>query len=242
MNGRTTPLHPREPARLVLGAEVGPGDARVQYVRRHAGAFEATRELVGEHDVRQLRLVVRPLPRVVARALQVVEVDPSHRLGAGRHRDHPRGRTGLQSFQEQVGQQEGGQVVDGEGVFQAVHGDVPVGPEPADVVDQHVEAGVCLEHLRGEPAHLRLGGHVGDEHVHRVIARCRADVGCGGLGAGGVAPDDADSGAHSREPDGGGLADPAGAAGDQHGPAGHRTAGLVHRLSPYVSALVSARP
>ena len=48
-------------------------------------------------------------------------------------------------------------MVDGKGAFQAVGGDMATGPEPADIVDQDVQPWVCIEHLSGEAAHLRLG-------------------------------------------------------------------------------------
>ena len=89
-------------------------------------------------------------------ALQVLEVDRAHRLGAGRHRDDPRRSARLQSIQQQIREQERGQVVDGKGVLQAVGGDVARRPEAPDVVDQHVEARIRVEHLRGESAYLGL--------------------------------------------------------------------------------------
>ncbi len=47
-------------------------------------------------------------------------------------------------------------MVEGEGALEAVGGDVAGGPEAADVVDQHVEARVRVEHLCREAAHLDL--------------------------------------------------------------------------------------
>ena len=101
-----------------------------------------------------------------------------------------------------------------EGVLEAVDGGVPGGPEPADVVDQHVQPWVRREHLVREPAHLVLGGHVGDEDVDRVRRMPREPL-RGGLGPGGVPADDADPGAERGETGGGGQPDPTGAAGDQ---------------------------
>ena len=104
----------------------------------------------------------------------------------------------LEPIQQQVGQQERGEVVDGEGVLQAVGGDVPGGPEPAHVVDQHVQARVRGEDLTGQTAHLGLDGQVGYEHIDGRVARRCADVASGGLGPGAVAANDADSGAQGR--------------------------------------------
>jgi hypothetical protein len=58
-------------------------------------------------------------------------------------------------------------VVEREGVFQAVGGDMPVGPEPAHVVDQYVQPWIGVEYLAGQPADIDLGGQVGGEHVDR---------------------------------------------------------------------------
>ncbi len=63
-------------------------------------------------------------------------------MGAGRHRDDARWCAALQPIQKQLGQQEGGEVVERERALQAVGGDVAVRPEPADVVDQHVQTRV----------------------------------------------------------------------------------------------------
>ena len=170
-------------AGLVFGAEAGVHHARVQHGRGDAGAVQAAGQLVGEHDVGQLRGVVGMLPRIRGRALQVVEVDAAGGVRAGGDGDDPRRRAGLQAVQQQVGEQERGEMVEGEGVFQAVGGDVPVRPEAAHVVDQHIQPRIGVEYLAGQAADLGLGGHVGDVHVHRRVARRGADVGRCGLGA-----------------------------------------------------------
>ena len=118
-------------------------------------------------------------------------------------------------------------MVEREGVLQAVGGEVPVSPEPADVVDQHVQARVGVQHLSGQTAHPGLGGHVGGKGVHGWVARRGADGCRGRLGAGLIAAGDADPGAQRGEPDGGGPADTAGASGDQNGLPGHQR-GVSH--------------
>ena len=68
-------------------------------------------------------------------------------------------------------------MVEGEGVLQPVGRDMAVRPEAADVVEQDVQARVRGQHLAGQPPHLGLRGHVGDEDVDRAAARLAGDLG-----------------------------------------------------------------
>ena len=95
-------------------------------------------------------------------------------------------------------------------------------PEPADVVDQHVQPRVGVEDLGGQAAHLRLRGEVGAERVHGGVACRGPDLDRGRLRARGVAAGDRHPRPERGQPDRGGLADAAGGAGDQDRPAGHR--------------------
>ena len=63
-------------------------------------------------------------------------------------------------------------MVDGEGALEPFSGDVPSVPEAPDVVDQHIEGRVSLQHLCRQPPHFRLGGQVGHERVHLPSAGC----------------------------------------------------------------------
>jgi hypothetical protein len=56
-------------------------------------------------------------------------------------------------------------VVQGEGPFEPVSGDVAGGPVPPGVVDQYLDPRKLVEHLGGQASHLGLGGQVGDEHA-----------------------------------------------------------------------------
>ena len=80
------------------------------------------------------------------------------------------GALSLSRSRSRFGEQERRQVVDREGVFQAVGGHVPVRPEPADVVDQHIQPRVRVEHGRGQSADLGLRRQVGGERVHRRVS------------------------------------------------------------------------
>ncbi len=62
-------------------------------------------------------------------------------------------------------------------MLQPVGGHVVVGPEPADVVEQHIQPRVRGENLAGQPPDLGLQRHVGDEDVHRGVARLAGDRG-----------------------------------------------------------------
>jgi hypothetical protein len=148
-------------------------------------------------------------------------------VGAGRDGDDPGGCAGGEAVQQQAGQQERCEVVEREGALQAIGGEVPVSPEPADVIDQHIQPRIGASHLGGQMAHPGLGGHVRGKGIHRRAARCGADAGRGRLGAGLIAAGDADPGAQGGEPDGGGLADATGASGDQNELPGHQ-GGVSH--------------
>jgi len=117
--------------------------------------------------------------------------------------------------------------VEREGVLQAIGGDVPVSPEPADVVDQHVQPRVGVQYLSGQAAHPGLNRHVRGKGIHRWATRRGADACRGRLGAGRIPAGDADPGAQRGEPGGGGPADAAGTSGDQNGLPGHER-GVSH--------------
>jgi hypothetical protein len=112
-------------------------------------------------------------------------------------------------------------------VLQVIGRDVPVSPEPADVVDQHVQPRVGVQYLSGQTAHPGLNRHVRGKGIHRWATRRGADACSGRLGAGRITAGDADPGAQRGEPDGGGLAYAAGTSGDQNGLPGHER-GVSH--------------
>jgi hypothetical protein len=60
----------------------------------------------------------------------------------------------LHPFEEQVGEQERGEVVEREGALVAVLGDVAGVPEAPDIVDQHIDLGQALQDLLGQAAQL----------------------------------------------------------------------------------------
>jgi hypothetical protein len=76
----------------------------------------------GEQDVRQLAVGIRTPAVPVALLAGVIEVEAGSGVRVGGDRDHPRGCGPGQFRQQQVGQQERRQMIDGEDVLEAVLG------------------------------------------------------------------------------------------------------------------------
>ena len=112
--------------------------------------------------------------------MEVVEVDRAERLRARGDGDDPGSLLRTHPVDEEAREQERREVVERERQLEAVRGDVAVRPEPAHVVDQHVDSGVALLQFGGQSAHLRLRRQVGLEDVDRVIARPAAELVGGG--------------------------------------------------------------
>jgi hypothetical protein len=180
-------------------------------------------QLVGEQDVGELGLVVGLGAGVVPFTLEVSEVDAPLSMRVGRNRDHSGRRAVPQPVEEQVSEEERRKVVNGEGAFEAVGGDMPGVPVPAHVVDQHIDSGKALKYLVGQPPHLSLDGQVSDQDVYRPAAR-DTDLSSRALGPLAVSADDREMCTHGGQTQGSGLADATAATGDQHRLARHRPA------------------
>jgi hypothetical protein len=139
----------------------------------------------------------------------------------------------FQPVEEQVGEQERREMVDREGAFEPVRGDVPGVPVPADIVDQHIDPGEALQHLPSQPPHLRLGRQIRDEHVHLPAAGC-PDLASRGVDAAGIPASDRQVRTHHGQAQRGRPTDAGAATSHQHRPAGHRPAADL--LHAYVSA------
>ena len=63
-------------------------------------------------------------------------------------------------------------MVEGEGAFKPVCGDVPGVEVPTDVVDQYMDPRKALQYLLSQPSYFRLGGQVRDEEVHAPATGC----------------------------------------------------------------------
>jgi len=132
------------------------------------------------------------------------------------------GALAIEPLQQEARQQERRELVDRKCVLKAIGGHVAMCPESADVVEQHVQPGIGRQNLVGQPPDLGLRRHVGDEDVHRRIARRSGNLRGGSLGPRPVAARDAHPGTDRGQADGCRPADPARGAGDQHGLARHR--------------------
>ena len=193
----------------------------MQRIGGDRGVFEPPSQFVAEHDVGKLGLAVRPCSGVGLLALEVAEVDAPGGMRVGGDRNHP-GRRALQEpVQQQVGEQKRREMVEGEGAFESVYGDVAGIPVPADIVDQHIDPRKAVQYLLGQPPYFRLGGQVRDEQVH-LPASGRTDLASRVLGAYAISAGDRQVCTHPGQTQRGRPADAARGTGDQHCPAGHR--------------------
>src|SRR6266568_3769650 len=173
-------------------------------------------------------------------ALQVLEVDTTKRLGAGGDGDDPGGGTGAEQVEQQVGEQEWGQVVDSEGPFQPVLGrPAPVQDQPG-VVDEDVESVGAVADLFGKPADLGLGGQVGQEHMETLVAGGGGDLAPGALTPLRIPGHQQRGGGHAGQFLGGDPTNPGGGPGDQADPAAQIGAGRAHRLTSRESRFTAA--
>jgi hypothetical protein len=127
-------------------------------IDRDGRATKPPRQLVGEQEVRQLRLVVR-LEATVPSAppLQVVPAQSSRQVVPGRrHVDNPRRTGAAHDVQKQRRQEKGSQVIQRQGQLDAIHTLPAVHEQATRVVDQHVNGLITLPDAACEPAHLRL--------------------------------------------------------------------------------------
>jgi hypothetical protein len=108
-----------------------------------AVTVEPAGQFVGEHDQRQLGLIVRSQSGAVFCRHQVVKVDRRLAVKVTGEVHHSRWGTGLEQIQQQVGQQERRRAVDHEDHLHGVYGHLPFARGHAGVVDQHVQVRVA---------------------------------------------------------------------------------------------------
>src|SRR5215218_8497374 len=158
--------------------QVGVGEPRVDddAPGRRPGGPEAAVELQGEVHVGQLRLPVGP-PGIVAPG-QVgvgrVERPPGVAAGAG-DRDHAGAVAGQQGRQQQGGEGEVAEVVDGQLHLEPVLGPPLGDAHQAGVVDQDVDAPVAGQDPLGRLPHRGLGGEVQWLQLQRGVGDLVAD-------------------------------------------------------------------
>jgi len=114
-------------------------------------------------------------------------------------------------------------MVEGEGAFEPVCGDVPGVEVPADVVDQHMNPRKGLQQLLRHVSYVGLGGQVCDEEVDPP-ATGGADLPSRFFSAYPIPADDRQVGTHLGQAKCGSPTNAARGAGDQHCLADHRPA------------------
>src|SRR5512133_2101810 len=112
-------------------------------------------------------------------------------------------------------------MVEGEGAFEPVCGDVPGVEVSADIVDQHMDPREALQYFLSQLLYLRLGGQVCDEEVHPP-ATGGTDLPSRVLSAYAISASDRQVRTHPGQAQRGCPANATRGTGDQHGPAGHR--------------------
>src|SRR4029450_3683772 len=155
-----------------------------------------------EEDVAELgRAVDASGAEAAAPRLEVVEVEQAAPVGVAGCGPDASARGG-EPLEQQVREQERGEVVEREGPLEAVGRQVARGEHGASVVREHVDARVVLEQLGGGPAYL--------VHPSQVCPPPGRPHARGG------AADAAQLGAAPSQLDGGRLADPASGTSEDH--------------------------
>ncbi len=160
----------------------------MQRIDGDAGALQLLGEIDGEHDLRQLALRICAGAAVVPGDHHVGEID---RVLAERSDiDDARRRTRLEPRQQQMRQQEAGEIVDGEAQLVPVLAGLPrrslVLRADAGVADQDIEALLVVEHQLGKLADIGERRKVGLVE-HRLAAADPLDLVGKGLRPLGVA-------------------------------------------------------
>ncbi len=137
-----------------------------------------------------------------------------------------RRRGGQEPFAQPLGDNKIRHVIQRECAFEAIFGEPAVGKHCPCVIDQDIDPRFLAGHFGGHALHLGNAGQIGVidrvAKVWRPLVKPRQ----GRLSAQLVPRDQDDPGAHLRKPFRGNLANPRGAAGNDH-----RLA--LHRNSPY---------
>ncbi len=157
----------------------------MQAIGGHRRPGQAPGQFGREEDVGQLRQSVDLHGPVALLGLEVVEVEAPARRGVGRRRDvhDPPLPARLDPIEQQLGEEEGTQVVHGEGGLEAVDRQSPLGQDDAGVVDQNVDVGAPFEDGGRSAADRGQRSQVEHHQVDPVAAAAGLDVGHGRLAA-----------------------------------------------------------
>ncbi len=179
----------------------------MQAVHRDTQRLPAFGKVVGGHDAGQFRAPVGGEHLVLARALQVVEVDVPHAVHARADVDHARWRAGGQRRFQQPGEQERRQVIDRKLQLEAVSRHLALIHHHARIVDQHVDHRMGGQKLGRQAPYIGQRGQIGLPKLHRGIAGGNADFLLGRGTASAVPAHHQHRGARRRQSLRGGLAD-----------------------------------
>ena len=199
--------------------EAGRDGARMQAVGRDGGAVEASRELVGEQHVGELRLGIDGHAPVAAPPAEVVEVDPAPAMDVGGDVHDAGGAAVREPAEQEMGQQEGRQVVDGEDGLDAVDGHGVAEIHHARVVHEHMQPGIRGEQRLGQAADRLLRREVRHEERDAVVAAPGPDLGDQRVATGAVTADEPERRPHAPKGVRGCPADPRAGAGHHADPA-----------------------
>ena len=186
----------------------------MQRIGGDRAGWDPAGQLVGEQDVGQLGLAVGP-----CRGIRPLPLG----LGVGGDGDHPRRGALLQSVEEQVGEQERRQMVEGEGALQPAGGDVAGVPVPPALL---ASTSIRGRRWRTSPASRRTSNWADTSAANTSTGPPPAALSSPAASSvlSGSRPQIARSAPHPGQAQGGRPADTGTGAGDQQGPVGHRSA------------------
>jgi len=120
-------------------------------------------------------------------------------MGLRRDRDNPRPGRPRKPVEQQIGQQEGREMVDREGQLVTIGRNRVARRDQPGIIDQHVEPLVPRPYLGGEGAHRVEAGKIGDRGFELGARHALGDKAARRLGALGIAPDHDDPHPRARE-------------------------------------------
>src|SRR5208282_1265802 len=137
-----------------LIAEAGGDETWMQAIGGNARAMQAAGELAREQNVAKLGAAVGFHRTEILYQLKVVEIEPRSSMRTRRGVDDTRGRRGLEPFAQTFGDHEIGHVVQREGIFEPIPGELPAAEHSPRIVDQDVNARLTSGDLSGHALHL----------------------------------------------------------------------------------------
>jgi hypothetical protein len=135
----------------------------------HPRSVEPASQLVREQHIGELGLVVGHLASVPTLALEILEVDASHRLRPRGDVHDPRWRGPLQQVEHQHRQQEVREMIQREGHLQPVDRHTAIAEERSRAVHQHVQPVVLGQNAVRQFPDRGLRGEVRAEELDALV-------------------------------------------------------------------------